>query len=81
MTVEVHDPAMNSSYGLSRREVAVLKLIAEGMTDEQIAEELLISLDVVKGSVASLLGKMGSDSRTEAAVRAMKEGLPACADG
>ena len=81
MTVEAHNLPMTSSYGLSRREMSVLRLIVEGMTDERIAEELLIPLDAVKTSVASLLHKMGSGSRTEAAVRAMKEGLPAWADG
>jgi LuxR family transcriptional regulator, maltose regulon positive regulatory protein len=55
---------------LSLREQEVLKLIAAGLTNREIAETLVISPETVKKHTGSIYGKLGVRSRTEAAVRA-----------
>ena len=53
----------------------MLHLVAEGAADKQIAESLGISIYTVNKHVGNILGKMGAASRTEAGVRAIREGL------
>jgi DNA-binding CsgD family transcriptional regulator len=62
-------------YSLSKREMVVLTSVALGLTDKQIAHKLGISPDTVRKHVASVRRKMGASSRTEASVRAVREGL------
>jgi DNA-binding NarL/FixJ family response regulator len=62
-------------YGLTYRELAVLSLVVEGMADKQIADTLGISIFTVNKHVGNILGKMNAISRTEAGVRAIREGL------
>lgn len=62
-------------YGLTYRELAVLHLVVEGMADKQIADALGISIYTVNKHVGNVLGKMNAVSRTEAGVRAVREGL------
>jgi PAS domain S-box-containing protein len=62
-------------YMLTYRELAVLHLVAEGHADKQIAESLGISTYTVSKHVGNILGKMNASSRTEAGVRALREGL------
>jgi DNA-binding NarL/FixJ family response regulator len=62
-------------YDLTPREVEALRLLAQGMTDREIAEELSISLKTVNKHVASILGKTGSANRTVAATFAHQHGL------
>jgi DNA-binding NarL/FixJ family response regulator len=63
--------------GLSAREQQVLDLIAEGETDRQIAERLVLSQNTVKKYVKGILGKLGARNRTEAVQRAERLGLTA----
>lgn len=60
---------------LTQREVVVLKLIAKGLTNEMIAERLVISERTVSGHVASILDKLHVNNRTQAALYAINEGL------
>jgi len=60
---------------LTEREVVVLKLIAKGLSNEKIAERLVISERTVSGHVASILNKLHVDNRTQAALYALREGL------
>ena len=60
---------------LTPREMEVLKLLAEGLSNKAIAFDLGISEHTVKFHVNSILGKLGAQSRTEAAVRATQLGL------
>lgn len=62
-------------YALTDRELAVLQAVAGGHTDKQIGKHLTISPMTVRKHVASIRRKMGAQSRTEASVRALKEGL------
>ncbi|MCH8949217.1 MAG: PAS domain S-box protein [Chloroflexi bacterium] len=62
-------------YGLTFREFTVLHLVAAGRSDKEIATELVISPQTVHKHVANILAKMDAASRTEAATRALKEGL------
>jgi DNA-binding CsgD family transcriptional regulator/PAS domain-containing protein len=62
-------------YGLTFREFSVLHLVARGAADKEIADQLGISTFTVNKHVANILGKMSACSRTEAGVRAHREGL------
>ena len=62
-------------YGLTIRESTVLSLVADGQADKEIALALAISPYTVSKHVASILLKMDAHSRTEAGVRAVREGL------
>ena len=59
---------------LSERETEVLRLIAQGRTNQQIAAELVISLNTVAHHVANVLAKTGADNRTQAAAWAHRQG-------
>ena len=60
---------------LTEREMDVLKLIARGYSNNQIAEELVISENTVKGHVSNILSKLHLVDRTQAAVYAWKQGI------
>ncbi|MGD8759712.1 MAG: response regulator transcription factor [Anaerolineales bacterium] len=60
---------------LTARELEVLQLMAEGLSNKAIAQRLEISEHTVKFHVNAILGKLGSQSRTEAAMRAARLGL------
>jgi len=61
--------------GLTAREVEVLRLIAEGLTNVQIAERLIISLHTVNAHVRSIFNKLDVTSRTAATRSAMEQGI------
>jgi two-component system response regulator DevR len=63
-----HDPAEFAT--LTPQERRILDLIAQGMTNRQIATELLLAEKTVKNYVSSLLGKLGVERRTQAAILA-----------
>ncbi len=60
---------------LSDRELDVLKLIASGMTNSQIAEKLFITENTVKGHVSNILSKLHLADRTQVAVYAWQKGI------
>ena len=61
--------------GLSERETDVLRLLARGSANKQIARDLGIAEKTVKTHVSSILGKLGVQSRTQAALYAGRVGL------
>jgi DNA-binding NarL/FixJ family response regulator len=67
--------AFERTSNLSSREVEVLSLLASGRSNQQIADELVISLNTARKHVANILGKTGSANRTEAAGYARDHGL------
>jgi len=60
---------------LTARELAVLRLVAEGLGNKEIAARLDISAHTVKFHVASVLAKLGAQSRTEAVSTGLRTGL------
>ena len=60
---------------LTARELEIPALLAAGMPNPRIAQELMVSLDTVKKHVSHLLGKLGAANRTEAVTRARQLGL------
>jgi NarL family two-component system response regulator LiaR len=60
---------------LSDRELEVLRLIADGLSNAEIARKLVISEKTVKGHVSNILGKLHMLDRTQAAVFAWQQGL------
>ena len=60
---------------LTDRETDVLKLIANGLTNSQIAEKLVISENTVKGHVSNILSKLHLADRTQVAVYAWRQGI------
>ncbi len=65
---------------LTDRELEVLRLIAKGMSNQQIADSLVISDATVRNHVSSILGKLQVESRTQAALYALREGLATLED-
>lgn len=61
--------------GLTQREVEVIRLVAQGKTDREIAEELIIAVRTVTTHVSSILNKTSAASRAEAASFATRNGL------
>ena len=62
-------------YGLTTRETQILKLITEGYSNIEIANELFVSINTTKAHVASILQKLEVDDRLQAALKALKERL------
>jgi len=62
-------------YGLTQREVEVLRLICGGKTDREIGEELFISVNTVGNHVRNILNKTNSANRAEAASYTNQRGL------
>ena len=63
------------STDFTERELEVLRLLSEGLTDREIAEELFLSVTTVRYHVNNLIGKTGFTSRTELAVGAVQSGI------
>ncbi len=61
--------------GLTQREREVIRLVAQGMSNREIAGKLVISEKTVKAHVSNILGKLGLDDRTQLAIHAIRNGL------
>nr|WP_143186176.1 MULTISPECIES: response regulator transcription factor [Paenibacillus] len=60
---------------LTEREMEVLKLLAQGKSNQDIADQLIIGIKTVKFHVTNILAKLGVEDRTQAAIYAYKNGL------
>ncbi len=67
--------SVNDLEPLTPREVEVLQLVSEGLTNPEIAEELFISRGTVRIHVSNILAKLGASTRTEATRIAQRRGL------
>jgi two-component system, NarL family, response regulator LiaR len=65
---------------LTQRELDILRLIAQGCCNKEIAEQLVITEMTVRTHVSNILGKLHLASRTQAALYALKEGLASLED-
>src|SRR6476646_8372363 len=65
----------NDTSQISEREREILRLVATGATNQQIASQLNISINTVKVHLRNIFGKIGVASRTEATVYAVRSGL------
>ncbi len=64
-----------NTYGLTERELDVLSLMVEGLSNPQIADKLIISTATAKAHVHSILQKLCAATRTQATYKAINEGL------
>jgi DNA-binding NarL/FixJ family response regulator len=73
----VDDSRSTSAFpaGLTAREVEVLHLVAQGLTDAQVAEQLVLSRRTVHAHLASIYGKLQVNTRSAATRFAMEQGL------
>ena len=60
---------------LSKRELDVLRLIADGASNKEIAAALVIAEGTVKNHITNILGKLGVRDRTQAALKAKEMGI------
>jgi DNA-binding NarL/FixJ family response regulator len=61
--------------GLTVREAEVLRLLAEGKTNKEIAEELVLSVSTAERHIANIYVKIGARGRVEAAAYALRRGI------
>jgi DNA-binding NarL/FixJ family response regulator len=69
------DKAQSTALKLTERELEVLRLVARGLNNREVAKELFISENTVKNHVRNILEKLQLHSRMEAVMYAMKEKL------
>jgi len=72
---QAEDKKPERDYGLTSREAQILKLITEGYSNNEIANQLFVSINTTKAHVASILQKLEVDDRLQAALKALKERL------
>jgi DNA-binding NarL/FixJ family response regulator len=60
---------------LSNRELEVLNLLVEGLSNQQIADRLVIGLETVKTHIKHILDKLAVSDRTQAAIKALRDGI------
>jgi DNA-binding NarL/FixJ family response regulator len=75
MTAPALRPAQPLEEPLSERELEILRLLAQGMTNREIAQHLYLAEGTVKNYVTNILGKIGARDRTQAALRAQELAL------
>ena len=71
----IRSDKVNPFTELSERELEVLKLIADGMSNAEMAAKLVLSEKTIKGHVSNILSKLHLADRTQAAVYAWREGV------
>jgi DNA-binding NarL/FixJ family response regulator len=72
---EAPHPSVARADRLTRREHEVLQLVAQGQTNREIAEALMVSTGTIKNHVEHIIAKLGVSDRTQAAVRAIELGI------
>ena len=72
---ELRSRAPSAPAGLTKRELEVLRLVAQGMSNQEIAASLVLSEHTVHRHVANVLGKLEVSSRTAAVAQAASHGL------
>lgn len=62
-------------YGLSEKEVGIIQLVASGLSNQEIAEELFLSLGTIKNNTSTILSKLELRDRTQLAIFAFEKGI------
>ena len=75
MTSSSPKAASNLDEPLSEREIDILRLLSQGLTNREIAQQLYLAEGTVKNYVTNILAKIGARDRTQAALRARELGL------
>lgn len=75
MAVAAPPDPQNLDEPLSERELEILRLLAQGLTNREIAQRLYLAEGTVKNYVTNILGKIGARDRTQAALRGRELGL------
>ena len=75
LDVAIGTPMSHRQFGLTQRELEVLRLVAEGYRNDQIAETLFISPKTASVHVSRILAKLGASTRTGATAVAHRHGL------
>jgi ATP/maltotriose-dependent transcriptional regulator MalT len=75
LSIEFGEAAADQHHGLSPRELQVLGLVATGSTNQEIADELSLSVKTIDRHVSNILTKLGVPSRTAATAFAYQQGL------
>jgi DNA-binding NarL/FixJ family response regulator len=75
LTRALVDPRPPAANALTEREREVLALVAKGLSNQEIADSLVISERTARTHVSNILGKLGVASRTQAALLAIREGI------
>lgn len=77
MPDKVREPQSRQRYNvdLTDREMEVLKLLVEGRSNKEIADILVITVHTAKAHVGNIMQKLAVDDRTQAAVKAIRDGL------
>jgi DNA-binding NarL/FixJ family response regulator len=68
-------PEQAAHASLTEREIGILRLIAEGRSNKEIAAALYLTEGTIKGYVSNIFDKLGVEDRTQAALYAVKHGL------
>lgn len=71
----VANPARRAALGITKRELEILELIAEGLSNREIAERIFVSENTVKTHASRLFDKLGARRRTQAISTAKRTGL------
>ncbi len=71
----VADPARREALGITKRELEILKLMAAGMSNKEIADQIFVSENTVKTHASRLFEKLGARRRTQAIHTAKGSGL------
>lgn len=69
------DKETNGNIQLTERELDVLRLIADGFSNAEISEKLCVSIHTSKAHVCNILHKLSVEDRTQAAIKALKDGI------
>jgi two-component system, NarL family, response regulator YdfI len=72
---EIGESPETLAEALTPREIEVLRLLAEGLANKEVAARLTLSEHTIKFHVASIMGKLGANSRTEAVMLGIRHGL------
>src|SRR5580704_5596838 len=73
--MDLQMPEMNGIDALTPAEILVLRMIAAGNANKQIADQLSITEETVKSRVKNILSKLGANDRTHAAMIGLKRGI------